>query len=417
MPITDLNLYEENAALEHIKSLSFTRNAMIPKEQTKTINYIKKELESEKIKVISESFNWTKSFSILMKIAFFIILIYALLYEILLLIVELIWIILLFDLLLGIILFLGAKYMFDMTKIINIGKEYESENLIVKIPARNLKEKRPVIFFSAHTDTVSVKYSFRLIKSLYITGALMILMFLSLTFILSIWSLLSTLTITSITDLFLLFRNISFIIGILIIIDIIIILFNRKTNESIGAIDNASGVAILIELAKLLNKNPLKNIDVILLWCSAEEWGLLGSRHFLNDHFESFNQTYDLDKSYNINIDMVGSYIGLVYKTGLLKKKPMNENLNDVLVAEAKQQKIPLTKASIPIGAGSDHLSFKSFTKKAEKNLQVACLCATKDTKYIHSTNDTPELCSTKNLNGCIDMCFNTINSLDLRIE
>ncbi len=417
MNISGLKLYQEDAALNHVQSLSFTRNASIPKEQTKTINYIKKELESEKITAISEAFNWTKSLSILMKIAFLIVLIFGILYEILLLIIETIWIILILDFLLGFILILIIKKMVDLTRIINIGKEYESANLIVKIPAKNLNEKRPVLFFSAHADSISVKFSFKTIKAIYISGAILILTYLLLTFILSIWSLLELFALTSITDIFLFIRNISIIIGIPIIIEIIIVLFNKRGNKSLGAIDNASGIAILIELAKLINKNPLNNIDVIFLWCSAEEWGLLGSRQFLSGHFESFNQRYDLNKSYNINIDMVGTYIGLLYKTGIFKKKPMNENLNDVLLAEAKQQNIEVTKAIIPIGAGSDHMSFKAFAKKAEKNLQIACFCATKDTKYIHSTKDTADLCSIQNLNGCIELCYNTAKSLDIRIE
>ena len=397
--------------------MSFTRNASIPIEQTKTTNYIKKELESEKINVISEAFNWTKSLNIIMKLAFSIVLIFGILYEVLLIITELLWIILLLDLLLGVILFFILKKMMDLTQIPNIGKEFESENLIVKIPAMNLKEQRPVLFFSAHSDTVSVRFSFKLIKIVYILGAILIMTYLILTLILSIWSLLALGHLASITNEFLLLQNISFIIGLPIIVEIVLILLNKRMNQSVGAIDNASGVAVLIELAKLLNKNPLNNIDVIFLWCSAEEWGLLGSRQFLSGHFESFNQTYDLNKSYNINLDMVGTYIGLVYKTGLLKKKEMNETLNDVLVAEAKQQNIHLTKAIIPIGAGSDHMSFKSFAKKAEKNIQVACFCGTKDTKYIHSIKDTTDLCSSRNLNGCIEICYNTAKSLDIRME
>ena len=406
--ISSLTLYDEKAALKHVNSLSFKRNATNPKEQLKTNNYIKKELEAQHIDVISESFNWTKSLNILMKLSFIIVLFYSIIYEILLILIEFTWIILLLDLLLVLILSFMMRKVLDVTKLINIGKEYQSENLIVKIPARNLKERRPVLFFSAHSDSISIKFPYSLIKFIYISGVFLIVSYLLLTFILSIWSFLSFLSIIQMNVIFLLLRNLSFIIGIPIIIEVILLVSNKKTNESIGAIDNASGIAILIELAKLLNKNPLNNIDVIFLWCS---------RNFLTDHLEGFNQTYDLNQSYNINIDMVGTYIGIVHKTGIIKTKLLNENLNSVLIAEALQQKVPLKKAYIPIGAGSDHMTFKAFAKNMGKSLQVTCFCATKDTKYIHSKKDIAELCSSKNLNGCINLCYNTAKSIDLRIE
>ena len=71
--------------------------------------------------------------------------------------------------------------------------------------------------------------------------------------------------IFAVNSLYLLGRDISFVIGIIIIIILTLIIFNKKNNESSGCIDNATGVAILIELAKLLQKEPLENLDVIFL--------------------------------------------------------------------------------------------------------------------------------------------------------
>ncbi len=192
----------------------------------------------------------------------------------------------------------------------------------------------------------------------------------------------------------------------------------KTGNESIGSVDNASGAAILLELAKLIKKNPLEKTDVIFLWCGAEEMGLWGSKQYVSKHFEEFDHDYDLDKSYNINIDMVGTYIGLVDETGLFKKKKINETLNDVLKASDKHKIIPSEKSSLSFGTGSDHLVFRAFTKKAEKKgFQVTCFLSKKDSKYIHSKKDIPDLCSAENLNGCIDICYNAIKALDLRVE
>ena len=81
-----------------------------------------------------------------------------------------------------------------------------------------------------------------------------------------------------------------------------------------GADDNASGVAVIIELAKYLKENSKKHNYVILAF-SGEEKGLWGSNYFMK------NPTIDTSKiSYMINFDMVGrlgaSYKLMAYGTG-----------------------------------------------------------------------------------------------------
>jgi hypothetical protein len=53
-----------------------------------------------------------------------------------------------------------------------------------------------------------------------------------------------------------------------------------------GADDNASGVAALLEIGRsLMKKNTDLRRSVVLLFFGGEEWGLLGSRHFVNRPF------------------------------------------------------------------------------------------------------------------------------------
>ena len=414
--MNDLKLYDEEAAINHVKTLEFKRLAGTDGE-IKTLNYIQREMKKGNIDPNIESFTWAPTMSIMMRLAFAFILCYVALYEIILLFPSFVWIILILDVILAGIVFLGIKILFDFTKISYIGKKHESKNVVVTIPATDLYPKRPVIFITAHYDSISLKYSMTMVKILYGSSGLLALGYLLLTFILGIWSFFAIWAIFPINDMFMLINTVAFVIGIIIIILMIIILFNKRENNSTGSIDNATGTAILIELTKLIKKDPLEKTDVIILWCGAEEWDLWGSRMYLKKHFEELDHDYNLDKSFNINFDMVGSYIGLVDKTGMIKKKPLNDNLNDVLDFSAKQRNISLTKSFISIGAGSDHMSFKAFMKKAEKKLQVACFLSNKDGKYIHSPQDTADKCSTKNLNGAIDICFNTIKSLDLRVD
>ena len=68
-----------------------------------------------------------------------------------------------------------------------------------------------------------------------------------------------------------------------------------------GANDNASGIAIMLELAEHFSKNPL-DISLVFIAFGAEEAGLVGS------YFFNSNPTVDLDKiKFVVNLDLFGT--------------------------------------------------------------------------------------------------------------
>lgn len=69
-----------------------------------------------------------------------------------------------------------------------------------------------------------------------------------------------------------------------------------------GADDNASGVAGLLELARIYAQNNIKeSVNFLFIAFGAEELGLVGSRYFVK------NPTYDLQKiHWMLNMDMIG---------------------------------------------------------------------------------------------------------------
>ena len=72
-----------------------------------------------------------------------------------------------------------------------------------------------------------------------------------------------------------------------------------------GADDNASGTAMVLELAKKLNNLKHKRTYVFVLF-NAEEMGLLGATHFVNmwaAHQEKYGEIKAM-----LNFDMVGRY-------------------------------------------------------------------------------------------------------------
>jgi hypothetical protein len=72
-----------------------------------------------------------------------------------------------------------------------------------------------------------------------------------------------------------------------------------------GADDNASGVAVLLQLAKRIQEWPEARDNYLIMLFSGEEMGLLGSNYFAK------NPTLDLEAvPYMINLDMVGRLNG-----------------------------------------------------------------------------------------------------------
>jgi len=58
---------------------------------------------------------------------------------------------------------------------------------------------------------------------------------------------------------------------------------------------------------------------------------LKGSQAFCKTYLIELNEKYDFNESYNLNIDIIGSYVDLLEKTGLIKKNRLNTNLNNLL--------------------------------------------------------------------------------------
>ena len=115
-----------------------------------------------------------------------------------------------------------------------------------------------------------------------------------------------------------------------------------------GADDNASGVAVLMQLAQKLEEGELKGNNYLIMAFSGEEIGLLGSNYFAK------NPTVELENvNYMINMDMVGrlrdSKVLSVSGTGTAPIWPQ--------VLNASNQDFELVLKESGVGP-SDHTSF-----------------------------------------------------------
>jgi len=289
-----------------------------------------------------------------------------------------------------------------------------SSNLFTIIPSKAERNKKnPILIFSAHYDSVISRYSYRfniilnaLVKVLLIPFFLFLIV-LSILFIFIDFSIINF-------DISTLYNTFIFITSILAIFisPLYLFMYRKDAKISKGSIDNASGVSILIELAKYFRYHPLENYSILFLWFGAEEWGLKGSESFYKKYIPYFKQEYDLKKSVNINIDMVGTHLGLLNNITNIRNN--SKKINKKINLSAQILNIPIYNFSRIINPKSDHKSFKKYCRKnGEKDFQVACFHSINDRKYIHTVNDTPDKCSTKNLFNCFKICILTSYLLD----
>jgi hypothetical protein len=143
-----------------------------------------------------------------------------------------------------------------------------------------------------------------------------------------------------------------------------------------GADDNASGTAAIIELARLLRRNPTKR-SVIFVAFSGEELGLLGSQYFV-EHLP-----FSLDKARAmLNFDMVGRMRDdrvIVY--GALTAQEMN----DIIARANAVAPLKVTATGDGFGA-SDHSSFYA------KNLPVLHFFTNVHDDYHRASDDADKI-------------------------
>ncbi|NVM43475.1 MAG: M28 family peptidase [Candidatus Lokiarchaeota archaeon] len=388
--ILSLNINQIDTSINHVKALAFSRSPSSTGE-TKAALYIKSEMNNENIKCNMDYFAFTGAKRIFMRLTYIILFTYLIVFRLLLVIVA----------------YFAVKYVFPRLRNYSLVGREESKNVVAKIKSVKKQKKKPVIILSAHYDTFSANFPYGIQKVFFFFFRIIIIPYVIFAILIANIAFFLNSTEET-TQLMVTFTLIEFAMTT------IIFLLIYDNNRSKGSIDNASGVAILIELAKLIKRNPLENYDVIILWSSAEEWGLKGSKAYCKSNRAYLRKKYDLNSSFNINVDMVGSYIGLETKSSLhLRRRKAPFDLNKKLEETANELNIPITVYDRVLGSKADHKSFRSLARRTKSSFQVAYFHSANDSKFIHSFKDTPDKCNPENLNGCIEICYTSIRSID----
>jgi hypothetical protein len=149
---------------------------------------------------------------------------------------------------------------------------------------------------------------------------------------------------------------------------------NMNGSYNPGALDNASGTAVMMELARIIkeSKTPPKQ-SILFIALNGEESGLCGARYYCK------NPVSPLEKAVMINLDMVGSAAKVPLTIATASPKSDN-SLRDDLAKYADNLGISYIKE---YEGASDHAAFDNF------GVPAVCLINMDLTYGYHSPHDT----------------------------
>ena len=159
-----------------------------------------------------------------------------------------------------------------------------------------------------------------------------------------------------------------------------------------GANDNASGTAVVIEIARALAADGEFG-DVCFVLFGAEEIGLLGSAHYV----DSLTDLERLTMRAMLNFDMLG--VGNELPIG------GSGSVVEVVEEEAQALGLSVSISSLPAELGSDHASFIAADIPA---VIINCFC---DANY-HTSQDLPIFVEPRRLADAGELGIATIESL-----
>jgi Zn-dependent M28 family amino/carboxypeptidase len=136
-----------------------------------------------------------------------------------------------------------------------------------------------------------------------------------------------------------------------------------------GANDDASGIAVMMEIARVFASGVRPKWSVLFAAWSGEEEGLVGSEAYVNDPYFPLDQTIAY-----LNLDMVGGEGPL-----LCEISQTHENLFEVMTESRQELGVPLKIEEV--SADSDHWSFE------DRNVPSLMLIYWPDSVY-HTTRD-----------------------------
>ena len=176
-------------------------------------------------------------------------------------------------------------------------------------------------------------------------------------------------------------RPLTFILGWIDVGIFFLLSFNRISNKSPGALDDASGMYTLWKTAHLLKNASLQNCEVWIVLTGAEEIGQIGAADFLNNYKEEL----DPDATYLLNFEMIGiknAPLKALRSYSFPRKRRLSPFLFPLAYKTANELKIRFKGWYLPIGARTDGLLFR------KEGYEAIDFVSREAGKYTHSLGD-----------------------------
>ncbi len=174
-------------------------------------------------------------------------------------------------------------------------------------------------------------------------------------------------------------------------------------NVTPGANDNASGVSVLLGVAKELIPNPPQHIDIEFLATGAEEAGMFGSLNYIKN--------YGIVNTLFINLDNLGTGdLFITTSDGALRKFSVDPKLLAIT------QECIYTAPTLPVACHGYHLLATDATPILARGGQAISIMAQDKQGLLpnwHWNTDTVEHISSSNLNTAKQLVLRMIKSLD----
>ncbi|MFX1401938.1 MAG: M28 family metallopeptidase [Promethearchaeota archaeon] len=304
--------------------------------------------------------------------------------------------------------------------ILNVMKYYEVfDFLFPKRKSRNVigiinpsGEIKNTVIFSAHHDSA---FEFNTFYYLGRIGQIIInLGYFGVAIIFIIMILKLTFQLVSIDFVILFF---SFGIFFIIFTPIgFVYIFFHSYHPVPGAVDNLSGVAIVLGVGKFLHKNKIHketyptNTKVVLISFAGEEAGLRGSKRYLKSHIKELKE----DQAIIINIESIAIkdiVLCIDKEPGIGAKH--DPQIIETLYEIAKEINPNAKIGSLPFGA----TDAATFSKKGIPAVSLAGLNLKDElAPYYHTRKDKPEVIEQEALGQAVQICIEFLRKTDSKI-
>jgi hypothetical protein len=268
----------------------------------------------------------------------------------------------------------GHKLSIFWSRIVwKLGARLQTKNIVAELPGTPLDTNMPHLYLVAHYDSKSQHLPLVMRISLFV-----IVISGSITF-----SILNLIRLVNAS-----FTPALFVTGILVLICGIPLLFLNYGDQSPGAIDNASGVGLVLHLAEILAVQPGvgRKLDIRVLITSAEELGVKGALAYIQQNADALRGLAQREGLHVLNFDGIGVDGKLYLVGGDPDPSQVNSaNLNYLVRQSAAELGIPLGRFFLP-GAMFDHIPF------AEDGYDTLSLIGIgKGSGSVHTAGDSPD--------------------------